>query len=77
MKITKEDIILNGITIAKGSPWIKYLIKKINNEYFFIEKDGNFNMSTILFSSTNLNEVINYINNFFGKQFLILEEVGK
>lgn len=75
MDITLKDVkqSLNGIVIAKNSPWIKFLIRYKKDVYQFIEKDENLNITTVLYTSPDINDVIWYINNYFGEDFLHLK----
>ena len=75
MDITLKDVkqSLNGIVITKNSPWIKFLIRYKKDVYQFIEKDENLNITTVLYTSPDINDVIWYINNYFGEDFLHLK----
>jgi len=74
IKLSKDDLKLGQRVITKVSPWIIYVVNYKDGMYRFIEKDEQFNISTIIYSSEYLEDLVPFINKFFGKEVVVIKE---
>jgi len=74
IKLSKDELRLGQRTITKASPWVSYVVNYNDGMYRFIEKDELLHISTIICSSEYLEDIVPCINNFFGKEVVVIQE---
>jgi len=74
IKLSKDELKLGQRTITRASPWVSYVVNYKDGMYRFIEKDEQFNISTIIYSSEYLEDLVPFINKFFGKEVVVIQE---